>query len=87
MKCIRVVGLNGHKWRITLILKRKLTMILQLEINDKYTTTDKKYNVVKEWGSIREIQTTLPSINAEQLITAIQTKNKYNNYYWVELRW
>lgn len=62
-------------------------MILQLEINDKYTTTDKKYNVVKEWGSIREIQTTLPSINTEQLVTSIQTKNKYNNYYWVELRW
>ena len=56
-------------------------MILQLEINDKYTTTDKKYNVVKEWGSIREIQTTLPSINVQQLVNAIQTKNKYNNYY------
>lgn len=61
-------------------------MILQLEINDKYTTTDKKYNVVKEWGSIREIQTTLPSINLQQLVTAIQTKNKYNDYYWFEVR-
>ena len=62
-------------------------MILQLEINDKYTTTDKKYNVVKEWGSIREIQTTLPSINVQELINAMSTKNKYKNYYWVELRW
>lgn len=62
-------------------------MILQLEINDKYTTTDKKYNVVREWGGIREIQTTLPSINVQELINAMSTKNKYNNYYWIELRW
>ena len=60
-------------------------MILQLAINDKYTTTYEKYNVVREWRNVREIQTTLPSINVEELINSISTRNKYNDYYWFEV--
>ena len=62
-------------------------MILQLEINEKYTTTEKKYNVVTEWYGLSQIKTTLPSINVQELINAMSTKNKYNDYYWVEVRW
>lgn len=62
-------------------------MILQLRENEKYTTLKEKYNIVAEWQSIRQIQTTIPNVNVMELTQAIQTRNKYKGDWFVELRW
>ena len=60
-------------------------MILQLAINDKYTTTDKKYNVVAEWFGLSKIKQNL-SINIGELAEYINSGIEYNGYYWFEIR-
>lgn len=62
-------------------------MILQLRENDKYTSLKDKFTIVAEWQSIRQIQTTIPNVNVMELTQAIQTRNKYEGDWFVELRW
>lgn len=62
-------------------------MILQLRENEKYTTLKEKFTIVAEWQSIRQIQTTIPNVNIQELTQAIQTRNKYKGDWFVELRW
>lgn len=62
-------------------------MILQLRENEKYTSLKDKFTIVAEWQNIRQIQTTIPSVNIQDLTQAIQTRNKYQDDWFVELRW
>ena len=60
-------------------------MILQLEINEKYTTTDKKYNVVTEWYGLLQIKNNLP-ININELVKHINTGVEFAWYYWFDIK-
>ena len=60
-------------------------MILQLEINEKYTTTEKKYNVVTEWYGLSQIKNNLP-ININELVKYINTGVKFAGYYWFDIK-
>lgn len=59
-------------------------MILQLEINDKYTTVKNKYNVVAEWYGISQIKNTLP-IKINELVKYINTGVEFAGYYWFDI--
>lgn len=60
-------------------------MILQLEINEKYTTNDKKYNVVAEWYGFLQIKNNL-LININELAKHINTGVEFAGYYWFDIK-
>lgn len=60
-------------------------MILQLAINDKYTTLKDKYIIVAEWFGLSKIKQNLP-INIGELAEYINSGLEYNGYYWFEIR-
>ena len=60
-------------------------MILQLAINDKYTTLKDKYIIVAEWYGLSQIKNNLP-ININELVKHINTGVEFAGYYWFDIK-
>lgn len=60
-------------------------MILQLAINDKYTTLKDKYIIVAEWLNIAQIKQNL-SVDINCIVNSINTGVECGGYYWYDIK-
>ena len=60
-------------------------MILQLAINDKYTTLKDKYIIVAGWLNIAQIKQNL-SVDINCIVNSINTGFECGGYYWYDIK-
>lgn len=60
-------------------------MILQLEINDKYTSLNDKYVIVAEWLNIAQIKQNL-SVDINCVVRSINTGFECEGYFWYDIK-
>ena len=60
-------------------------MILQLAINENFTTLKDKYIIVAEWLNIAQIKQNL-SVDINCIVNSINTGFECGGYYWYDIK-